>query len=58
MIGAALAAGGCSILKRGKPKTPVLGERVAVLSSEGDVEIDPALVAIPMSLPEPVANSE
>ena len=59
MIGIALAAGGCSILKRGgKPKTPVLGERIAVLTSEGDIDVDPATAAIPMSLPEAVVNSE
>src|SRR5215813_12472152 len=59
MIGAALAASGCSILKRGgKPKTPVLGERIAVLASEGDIEVDPATAAIPMTLPEAVANTE
>jgi outer membrane protein assembly factor BamB len=59
MIGAAFAAGGCSVLKRhGKPKTPVLGERIAVLTAEGDVEVDPATAAIPMSLPDPVANTE
>jgi outer membrane protein assembly factor BamB len=59
MIGAALAASGCSILKRGgKPKTPVLGERIAVLTSEGDIEVDPATAAIPMTLPEAVANTE
>jgi outer membrane protein assembly factor BamB len=59
MIGAALAASGCSLLKRGgKPKTPVLGERIAVLTSEGDIEVDPATAAIPMVLPEPVVNSE
>ena len=58
MIGAALAASGCSILKRGKPKTPVLGERIAVLTSESDIEVDPATAALPMSLPEAVANSE
>jgi outer membrane protein assembly factor BamB len=59
MIGAALAASGCSILKRGgKPKTPVLGERIAVLTSEGDVQVDPATSAIPMTLPDAVANAE
>jgi len=59
MIGAAFAASGCSILKRGgKPKTPVLGERIAVLTSEGDVEVDPATAAIPMTLPEATANTD
>jgi outer membrane protein assembly factor BamB len=58
MIAAALGASGCSILKRGKPKTPVLGERIAVLTSESDVQVDPATAAIPMTLPEAVANAE
>ena len=39
MIAAALAASGCSVFKKGKgPKTPVLGERIAVLTSESDVD--------------------
>ena len=40
------------------PKTPVLGQRIAVLTSEGDVEVDPATAALPMSLPAPVANTD
>src|SRR6476661_9334672 len=58
MIAAALAAGGCSLLKKGGPKTPVLGERIPVLTTEGDVAVDPATAAIPMTLPAPVANTE
>jgi outer membrane protein assembly factor BamB len=58
MIAAAMAAGGCSILKKGHPKTPVLGQRIPVLTSEGDVAVDPATAAIPMTLPDPVANAE
>jgi outer membrane protein assembly factor BamB len=55
---AALAMSGCSILKRGTPKTPVLGQRVAVLTTENDVSVDPATAAIPMALPAPVVNPE
>jgi outer membrane protein assembly factor BamB len=59
MIGAALAAGGCSVLHGKKPvSTPVLGERVAVLTSESDVQIDPATAALPMNLPAAVANTD
>jgi outer membrane protein assembly factor BamB len=58
MIAAALGASGCSVFKRGKPKTPVLGERIAVLANEGAVEIDLATAALPMNLPAPVANTE
>jgi len=53
-----LAAGGCSTFKKKTPKTPVVGERIAILSSEGQVETDPELRALPMSLPSPVENSE
>jgi hypothetical protein len=40
MIAAAVAASGCSVFKKGKPKTPVIGERIPVLANEGAVEID------------------
>jgi outer membrane protein assembly factor BamB len=55
---AALAVSGCGIFKKSTPKTPVVGERVAVLTSEIDVQIDPATAALPMTLPAPVANTE
>jgi outer membrane protein assembly factor BamB len=55
---AALSASGCGILKKGTPKTPVLGERVSVLTTEQDVVVDPATAALPMSLPDPIANTE
>ncbi|MEO5773079.1 MAG: PQQ-binding-like beta-propeller repeat protein [Sphingomicrobium sp.] len=55
---AALAASGCGVLKKGGPKTPVLGDRVPVLTSELGVEVDPATAALPMTLPAAVANGE
>ena len=55
---AALAASGCGIFKKGTPKTPVLGDRVAVLEAELDVAVDPATAAMPVSLAEPVVNTE
>ena len=58
LIAAALAAGGCSLLKKGKPKTPVLGERIPVLTAEGDIAVDPAMAALPMTLPAAVANTD
>jgi len=54
LIAAALASSGCSVFKKGsKPTTPVLGQRIPVLTSEGDVEVDPATQALPFSLPAP-----
>ena len=58
LVIAAMAASGCGVFKKGTPKTPVLGQRVAVLTTENDVTADPATAAIPMVLPAPVANSE
>ena len=59
LIGMTIAASGCSVFKKGKgPSTPVLGNRIAVLTGEGDVSVDPATTSLPMSLPQPVANTE
>lgn len=55
---AALAVSGCGIFKKGQAKTPVIGERVAVLAAEQDVAVDPATANLPFSLPEPVVNTE
>ncbi|HUP67541.1 MAG TPA: PQQ-binding-like beta-propeller repeat protein [Sphingomicrobium sp.] len=59
LMAAALAASGCSLFKKGSgPKTPVLGQRIPVLTSEGDAQVDLATAAMPMSLPPAVANSD
>jgi len=58
LLFAALAFSGCSIFKKGAPKTPVLGERVPVLISELDVAVDPATTSIQMVLPEAETNTE
>jgi outer membrane protein assembly factor BamB len=58
LVAGALAASGCSVLKKSRPTTPILGERIAVLTSEGDIQVDPATAALPMVLPQPVVNEE
>jgi outer membrane protein assembly factor BamB len=59
MIAAALAASGCGIFKKGKStNTPVIGKRIPVLTSEGDVQVDLATAALPMSLPPPTENAD
>jgi outer membrane protein assembly factor BamB len=57
LIAAALAASGCSVLKHKQKKTPVLGERIPVLTTESDAQLDLATAAMPMTLPDPVANA-
>jgi outer membrane protein assembly factor BamB len=56
LIVAAGFASGCSLLNKKGPKTPVVGERIAVLTSELDVAIDPETAARPLGLPGPVVN--
>ena len=59
LVAAAIALSGCSLFNRGKkPSTPIVGERIAVLTTESDVSIDPTTAALPMTLPVPVVNSE
>jgi outer membrane protein assembly factor BamB len=58
LIALALSASGCGVFKKGShSNTPILGQRIAVLSGEGDVTIDPATSALPMTLPPPMENN-
>ena len=56
IVSASLMAGCASGPFKKKPPAKVLGERVAVLVNEADIEIDPATAAIPMSLPAAAVN--
>ena len=58
VLAAAAWLGGCNPFKMEKPKTPVLGERIAVLSTEADVKIDEATAAMPFALPAATANED
>jgi len=58
LIAAAMAASGCSLIKHKQKKTPVLGERIPVLTTESDAQLDPAIAAAPMTLPAAVNNTE
>jgi outer membrane protein assembly factor BamB len=57
----ALALSGCSILGRGgdkKPRTPTIGERIPILTSESSAEVDPSLADVSVLLPPAVENAE
>ena len=59
VIAAAGLLGGCGIFGKGDKKTtPTIGERIAVLSSEAAIEVDPALAGVPVTLPPAQANGE
>lgn len=57
----AVALCGCSVFGhhgKDREKTPVLGERLPVLSYEADVEPDPSLAEIQVALPPAVTNDD
>jgi outer membrane protein assembly factor BamB len=50
---------GCSVFDRGPgPRTPTVGNRTAVLSTESPIEVDPALAGTPVTVPGPIANAD
>ncbi|MET0370794.1 MAG: PQQ-binding-like beta-propeller repeat protein [Sphingobium sp.] len=51
---------GCGIIggKKGGPKTPVVGDRVSILSNERGVEVDLTIADTPVSLPEAYVNDQ
>ncbi len=59
LVTAAVMIGGCNPFdKGGPPKTPVVGERLPVLTGEAGVEIDAGTAALPIALPAPEANTQ
>ena len=57
LITAAMVTG-CNPFKKGVVKTPVVGERIAVLSGETDIVVDPDTAAMPFTVPEAIANED
>lgn len=56
-LAVATALSGCGIFKGGgKPKTPVLGDRVPVLTSEVGAELDPSIADVPVTVPPAETN--
>lgn len=58
LVAAVAMASGCSVINKKKPVTPVLGNRISVLTNEADIAVDPATAAAPFTLPEAVANAD
>ena len=48
--------GGCGVFKGGKPKTALLGDRIAILTSETGVEVEPSLADVTVTLPVAAPN--
>jgi outer membrane protein assembly factor BamB len=58
LIAATAMVSGCNPFKKDHPKTPVIGERIAVLTGESDIAVDPDTAALPFALPPAVANED
>jgi outer membrane protein assembly factor BamB len=51
--------GGCGLFNRdGRKTTPTVGQRIPVLATEAQIEPDPLLAAIPVTVPPPAANAD
>ncbi|MEJ7934201.1 PQQ-binding-like beta-propeller repeat protein [Sphingobium sp. AN558] len=50
----------CGIIggKKGGPKTPVVGNRLSILSNEQGVEVEPSIADTQVTLPEPYVNDK
>src|SRR3546814_350555 len=50
---------GCGIFKgKSGPKTPVVGERIPILTAESSVKVDPSIADVQVVLPAPEPNGE
>ncbi|MES2903926.1 MAG: PQQ-binding-like beta-propeller repeat protein [Pseudomonadota bacterium] len=58
LLVASVCVTGCNPFKKDAVKTPVIGERIAVLSGENAIEVDPETAAMPFVIPEAVANDD
>lgn len=54
---AASLLSGCGVVGKSRPKTPVVGNRISVLSTDPDVQVDAATAALPFSLPAAEVNA-
>ena len=56
VLALALTLGGCGIFKGSKPKTGVLGDRIAILTSENDATVEPSIADVQVLLPAAAVN--
>ena len=55
-VAALMALSGCGIFKGGVKKTPTVGNRVSILTSENGVETDATIADVQVLLPAPSVN--
>ena len=58
MAGAASLVAGCGVFGNRPNNTPTVGQRVSVLSSETDIQVDPLLADVAVAVPAPAVNTE
>ncbi|WNO54893.1 PQQ-binding-like beta-propeller repeat protein [Stakelama saccharophila] len=55
-IATLVTLGACGIFKGGDKHTPVLGDRVPILASETEINVDETIADVPVTVPAPRAN--
>lgn len=55
-MAALMALSACGVFKGGPKKTPTVGQRVPILTSENAIEADPSIADIQVTLPAPAPN--
>ncbi len=58
LLAASAMVTACNPFKKGVVKTPVVGERISVLSAENEIAVDPDTAALPFAIPEAIANDD
>ena len=56
LAAALIALSGCGVFKGGKAKTPVIGNRVPILSTEAGALADPTIASVAVTLPAATIN--
>jgi len=49
---------GCGVLGGRRPTTPTVGQRIPVLNTESQIEVDPAIADIPVQVPAALTNAD
>jgi outer membrane protein assembly factor BamB len=58
MAGAASLVAGCGVFGNRPNNTPTVGQRISVLSAETDIQVDPLLADVAITLPAAAVNTE
>ncbi|MEP7315418.1 MAG: PQQ-binding-like beta-propeller repeat protein [Sphingomicrobium sp.] len=58
LLAATAMVAGCNPFKKDRKITPTVGDRIAVMTAETSIQVDPETAAMPITLPAAVANED